>query len=661
MTIERIEQIESHIRCRLQEIFARVGAAEAPLVMQKPPRPELGDVAVPCFPLAKLLRQAPPAIAKQLAGEVTADEVIARADSEGGFLNLYLNPAPLIRATVGQVLTESGRDQEGRRLKGFGGQGAEEKKHVVVEYSSPNTNKPLHLGHVRNNTLGLSVCRILAHAGHDVSAVCLVNDRGIHICKTMVAYQHWGEERDPAQDGRKGDHYVGELYVEFANRFDIEYSRWLQTPAGQERFEAWRAQWEARQAKNKKKSKGSDKPVDLPKLFKSSFEDEYFNNLSPLGAEARELLRRWEAGDEEVRGLWQRMNDWVYEGFDQTYRRLGVAFDKMYYESQTYTLGREVVDQGLEQGLFHRLDDGAAVADYKRLGVPAGQIPYKVLLRGDGTTVYTTQDLGTALARHDELHFDRQVYVVGDEQKHHFRVLFALLALVRPELADACFHLAYGMVNLPEGKMKSREGKVVDADNLMDDMAQLAADELRSRSASGRAHSVSEEDQAEIMRRAEVIAQGAIKFYLLSFNAASTMTFDPQKSIDFLGKTGPYCLNAFARTRSVIERAGGEPALDLELLGKLGTERELNVVRALAAMPDELRRAEQALDPAKVVDAVFEVARAFNQLYTDKDGHPIVTCDNEGLRQARLLLTNAVSAALETGLYLLGIDVLEEM
>jgi arginyl-tRNA synthetase len=655
MSIEKIDQIAHHVRRRLERVFEEAGAGDAPVALQKPPRPELGDFAVPCFPLAKTLRTKPAEIAASLAARVTPDEVVVAAEAEGGFLNLRIDPALVIRVTVGQVLAES---DEG----GYGRGTAAGKLRYLVEYSSPNTNKPLHLGHVRNNVVGLSLCRILAHVGHEVCPVCLVNDRGVHISQTMLAYQRWGAGRDPEAEGTKGDRFVGDLYVEFGRHFDQELDAWLESLEGLARFQSWK---ETRATRLKAGPKGkTEAPLDesaLRKTFRSEVKDEYFNTLSPLGGEARELLRRWEAGDEAVRDLWGRMNGWVYAGFDATYRRLGVRFAKVYYESDTYALGRAVVEQGLERGLFRRLDDGAVVCDYDTLGLRGVQTPYKVLLRSDGTTVYTTQDLGTALARHDEIGFDRQIYVVGDEQKHHFAVLFALLGLVRPALADACHHLAYGMVNLPEGKMKSREGKVVDADDLMDEMATLAAQELRTRSDSARAHAVESGDHVEIDRRAEVIGQAALKFFLLSFNAASTMTFDPAKSIDFLGRTGPYCLNAYARTRSVLAKAGGEPARDLQVLRALGTEREQAAVRALQAMPGEVLRAAETLDPSKVADAVFEVARAFNQLYTDKDGHPIIGCCDADLRAARLLLTTAVGHALRTGLSLLGIDVLEEM
>jgi len=660
MAIERIEQIEQHLTMKLKAAFAALGVADAPVILQRPPKPELGDFAVPCFALAKALRQPPPKIAVELAEKLEPDELLLAAEGEGGFLNLRLDPGGLARLTISQVLDES---RGGDPLRGFGHGHARQRRRYLVEFSSPNTNKPLHLGHVRNNTIGLAICRMLAHAGHDVQSVSLVNDRGVHICKTMLAFQKWNADKTPESAGRKGDHFVGDLYVEFDRRLRDEFAEWFVSEEGLERFERWLTDFKAHQKKQQsaKKAKKAKREKSPCERFASAIEDDYFNTLSALGAETRELLRRWEAEDPDVRALWQKMNAWVIAGFEATYERMGVKFDHIDFESTTYLLGRAVVAAGLEAGHFRELDDGAVVCDYEKLGLKAGQSPFKVLLRGDGTTVYTTQDLGTALSRHDQIGFERMVYVVGDEQKHHFNVLFKLLGLVRPELADACSHLAYGMVNLTDGKMKSREGNVVDADNLFDELAALAEAELRSRSQTGRAHAVDSEDGAEIGRRAEVIAQGAVKFFLLSFNAASTMTFDSKRSIDFLGRTGPYCLNAYARTRQVLAKAGGQPELDPALLARLGSEREQGVVRALMAMPGELARAVDGLDPSKVVDATYEVARGFNQLYTDKEGHPIVDCEDGELRAARLHLTQAVGQALRTGLSLLGIETLEVM
>ena len=653
---DRIAQIEAHVAARVKEAFETVGAADASVVLQRPPRAEMGEFAVPCFPLAAVLRQSPAAIAAQVANAIAPSEMIAGADADGGFVNLRLSTEPLARTVVGDALDSA--DQ----LLGFASGYAAERHRFLLEFSSPNTNKPLHLGHVRNNVLGLAVSRMLSHAGHDVHTVSLVNDRGVHICKTMLAYMLWADGGTPESKGAKGDHFIGDLYVLFSSRFASEYEEWLQTANGVAQFEQWRTEKTKRLSERKEKKKGKAKAPDLSrKAFAKSFEDTYFNKLSELGGQTRDLLRRWEDEDEEVRALWAKMNQWVLDGFEVTYQRMGVQFDSVDYESNTYLHGRAVVETGLADGHFHRLDDGAFVCNYEALGIGSVKTPHKILLRGDGTTVYTTQDLGTALTRHQQIGFDRLVYVVADEQKHHFKVLFALLGLLEPELADVCHHLAYGMVNLPEGRMKSREGTVVDADDLFDEMAALAANELRARAKGGRAHAVRDDDDVEIVRRAEVIAQAAIKFYLLGVTAESGMTFDPKKSIDFLGRTGPYCLNAYARTRQLLAKADASATRDREPLARLVSDRERAVVRALMLMPPEFARALDSFDPSKVALATYEVARAFNQLYTDKDNHPIVSCDDPELRAARLSMVGAVGIAIRTGLYVLGIEVLEQM
>ncbi len=638
MNVTSINGLLEHLRARVSAVLQELGVDDRP-ALTAPPDTEFGDLGLACFPLAQKLRKAPQKIAEDVAQRLHPDDVLASARPVQGYVNLTFSTSALARVVLGEAL---------ERGDSFAGAGVAAPRRFVVEYSAPNTNKPLHLGHVRNNVLGLSVTRLLRHVGHDVVAVNLINDRGVHICKSMLAYERWGDGATPQSAGKKGDFLVGHFYVEFERRFSAEYQAWLQTPAAADEREAWLRTAAGRKSK------------DPAKDFASDFRDEYFNRLSPLGAEAREMLRRWEGEDPGVRALWRRMNGWVYDGFNATYNRMGVAFDKVYYESETYRFGKEIVEDGLREGLFRRLADGAVVCDYARLGIDATEGAYKVLLRADGTSVYTTQDLGTAIRRHDEFGFERMVYVVGDEQRHHFTVLFALLALLRPQLRDACFHLAYGMVNLPEGKMKSREGKVVDADTLMDEMAALAREELQQRADAGRAHAEAL-DEREIALRAERIAQAAIKFHLLSFAAASTIRFDPRKSIDFLGKTGPYCLNAYARTRSLLRRAGGEPALSDAAATALTTERERAVLKALFAFPARLQAAADGLDPVKLSDATFDVARAFNQMYTDKEGHPIEKCADTDLRTGRLLLALAVGHALRVGLRLLGIEPLEEM
>jgi arginyl-tRNA synthetase len=523
----------------------------------------------------------------------------------------------------------------------------------MVEYSAPNTNKPLHLGHLRNNLLGASIAAILGFHGHEVTRVNLVNDRGVHICKSMLAYERWGEGTDPERSKEKGDHLVGRFYVLFDRRFSEEYAAWQQTGPARERLAAW---LESKAGQQAKKAADKGKGAAPEKVFFAKKKDDYFNTESALGAEVREMLRRWEGGDPEVRGLWRRMTDWVLSGFDQTSARMGVGFDHVQYESETYKLGKEIVEEGLEKGVLRRLDDGAVVCDLQQVGLKGE----KVLLRSDGTSVYMTQDLGTALERFDRFKIDQLVYVVGDEQIYHFDVLFRVLGLLRPGLTDACHHLAYGMIRLPEGRMKSREGTVVDADDLMDEMHRLAAAETQARADEGKAHT---EDLTPEERefRAERIGMAAIKYYLLKFTPKKSFEYDPKESIDFLGQTGPYCLFNYARTRSLLRRAGGAPAFDAQTARRLTSDRELEVVRLLMAFPDVVARAASSLDPSRVAEYLFELCKSFAFIFTDKANHPIVTCEDEQLRGARLMMVEAVGNTLRAGLGLLGIETLEEM
>ncbi len=606
-----IAGLHQHLRDRVAAALSALGVDPdaAPVELAPPPKPEMGDLGLPCFALAKLLRKAPPLIAKELAEQLEPDAVIAEVGTAGPYLNLRIDPGALVQIVIGQVLREGDR---------FGGGQAEPAGRWMVEYSAPNTNKPLHLGHVRNNLLGASIHAIIKHLGHQVTRVNLVNDRGVHICKSMLAYDKWGEGTDPVAAGKKGDHLVGDFYVLFDKHFDEEYQA-------------------------------------------ASFDgtkDEFFNSESALGAEVREMLLAWEAEDEGVRQLWQTMNGWVLEGFDRTYERMGVGFDRVQYESQTYKLGKALVQEGLDRGVLSRRDDGAVVCDLSQVGMEGE----KVLLRSDGTSVYMTQDLGTAMERFDEdqRELDQLIYVVGDEQNYHFEVLFKILGLLRSGLTERCYHLGYGMIRLPEGKMKSREGKVVDADDLMDEVHRLARAETEQRAAAGKAHTegISAE---ELDLRAELIGMAALKYFLLKFSPKKSFVYDPKESIDFLGQTGPYCLFNYARTRSLLRRAGGEPEFDAQVVRRLGSERELEIVRLLAAFPDAVARAAKGLDPSRVAEYCFELCKSFAFVFTDKANHPIVTCEDTELRQARLMMAAAVGQTLRVALGLLGIEVLEEM
>jgi arginyl-tRNA synthetase len=626
--------LREHVRRRALAALGELGVKDATVDLAPPPNPAMGDLGFPCFALAKQLRKAPPAIASEVASRITPDEVVAGVSTDKAYVNVRLDPRTLVRTVLRQALGQARR---------FGGDQASPAQSWMVEYSAPNTNKPLHLGHLRNNVIGWSVSQLLAFFGHHVTKINLVNDRGVHICKSMLAYKRWGEGTTPERAGKKGDHLVGEFYVLFDKHYSEEYAAWQQTPAAAAKLEAWQA---------KRKPKESREP----KVFFEEYKDQYFNTESALGAEVRGLLRRWEDGDPETLELWRTMNSWVLAGFEQSYRRMGVSFDHVQLESQTYKLGKALVEEGLERGVLRRLDEGAVVCDLAQVGLKGE----KVLLRSDGTSVYMTQDLGTAAERFDRWKLDRIVYVVGDEQIYHFDVLFRVLGLLRPGLAEACYHLAYGMIRLPEGKMKSREGTVVDADDLMDEIHRLAREESLARADEGKAHTENLSGE-ELEHRAEHIAMAAIKYYLLKFTPRKSFEYDPKESIDFLGQTGPYCLFNYARTRSLLRKAGDEPGFDAAAVDRLGTDRELEIVRRLADWPETVARAVSALDPSRIAEYLFDLCKSFAFIFTDKTNHPIVTCEDEMLRRGRLMLVAAVGHTLWAGLQLLGIEPLEEM
>ncbi|MCC6749188.1 MAG: arginine--tRNA ligase [Deltaproteobacteria bacterium] len=639
-----VDGILTHLKARVAEALRQLGA-EAPVELAPPPQPELGDFGFPCFALAKSLRKAPPLIAKELAALIAPDALVAEVGTAGAYVNLRLRREALVQVVLREVLSEQAR---------YGAGQARPPQQVMVEYSSPNTNKPLHLGHLRNNLLGASVAALLRHVGHAVTRINLVNDRGVHICKSMLAYQKWGGGADPERAGVKGDHFVGDSYVAFEKRFAEEYAAWQQSDLARSKVAAWLESPDGLVA-TKAKAKDPSAP-DPEKAYFDGFKDEYFNALSPLGAEVRQMLVRWEQGDGEVTALWEKMNAWVLSGFEATYRRMGVAFEETQYESQTYKLGKELVHEGLAKGVLARRPDGAVVCDLAQVGLQGE----KVLLRGDGTSVYMTQDLGTALERFDSRHLDRLIYVVGDEQNYHFEVLFKVLGLLRPGMTERCHHLSYGMIRLPEGRMKSREGTVVDADDLMDEVHALARQETLAKAEEGKAH-VADLSDAELEHRAEQIGLAALKYFLLKFSPRKSFEYDPKESIDFLGQTGPYCLFNYARTRSLMRKAGGEPVYRAEAAARVGSDQELAVVRLLYAFPEVVARAAQTYDPSRVAEYLFELCKGFAFIFTDKTNHPIVTCEDAELREGRLMLAAAVSHTLRTGLGLLGIEALEEM
>ncbi len=555
-----------------------------------------GDLTLVVFPYLKMSRKAP---------EVTANEIGAwlkeNVDSVGdynavnGFLNIVVN-----QNHWGDVLNQIAADPD------YGIKKADDNSDLVmVEYSSPNTNKPLHLGHVRNNLLGYSLSRILEANGHKVVKTNIVNDRGIHICKSMLAWQKWGDGVTPEKAGKKGDHLIGDFYVLFDKKYKEE----------------------------------------LNKLMKErGLSQEEAEAQSELMAEARDLLRRWEAGDEEVRRIWAMMNSWVYAGFDETYKRLGVDFDKIYYESDTYLEGKDLVLGGLEEGIMYRKEDGSVWADLTPYG-----LDHKLLLRKDGTSVYMTQDIGTAKLRYQDYPIDKMIYVVGNEQNYHFQVLSILLDRLGFKWGKDLTHFSYGMVELPNGKMKSREGTVVDADDLIDAMIASAAETSAER--------FKDMDKAEAAEVARMVGLGALKYFLLKVDPKRNMLFNPEESIDFNGNTGPFLQYTYARIRSVIRKAGDEYNINMESTA-VPNAKESALIQKVAEFPSVVEQAGRAYSPALIANYAYALAKEYNQFYHD---YSIMREEDKEVRLLRLKLSDVVSRTLRQAVALLGMEMPERM
>ncbi|MDX2496361.1 MAG: arginine--tRNA ligase [Desulfobacterales bacterium] len=567
-----------------------LGQIPEPLELGFPPDTELGHFAVGCFPLAKQFRKSPAEIAKIISEKITPDDVIHKVNASGPYLNIRLLPGVLFGEFCSEIIsknTKYGESSVGKSMRG------------MVEYLSPNTNKPLHLGHLRNGALGLSISRILETTGHRVVKANLVNDRGVHICKSMLAWKRWGIGSTPESEGLKGDHFVGSWYVRFA----------------QEAVE------------------------------NQTLEDD-----------VQTMLQQWEADDPETLKLWETMNTWVYDGFAETYKNFGLEFDVFFYESDTYKMGKDVIQKGLEEHVFSKDDHDNTVfhLPVAEFGQEKGGEAKKVtLLRPDGTSLYITQDVATSILKIEEHKLYFSIYVVGSEQEYHFKCLFQILDALGYEWAKDCHHLSYGMVYLPEGKMKSREGKIVDADILIAEMKKLAADEIRQRDPEGRL------SDDEINHRAEKIGIGAVKFYLLRVRPTQTINFDPAESISFDGFTGPYCQYAYARISGILAKAQNS-GTDLEGcdFSLLGNPEELSLLQRLIQFPEEIHDAAQGFNPSKIAVHIFNTAKAFNQFYNK---HHVLRAGNETLVTARLALIKATAIVLKKGLNLLGIEVLENM
>lgn len=556
-----------------------------------------GDYTVVVFPFLRASKQKPEATA-QAIGEwlVRNVDVVTGFNVVKGFLNLTVDAAFRRTELLEQAVDEN---------FGFTAATADSPL-VMVEYSSPNTNKPLHLGHVRNNLLGYSLSKILEAAGNRVVKTNIVNDRGIHICKSMLAWQKWGDGCTPESTGKKGDHLIGDFYVLFDKHYKAEVA-------------------------------------DL--MAQGMTEDEA-KNEAPLMREAREMLVRWEQNDPEVRRLWQTMNGWVYEGFDETYKRLGVGFDKIYYESETYLEGKELVLKGLEEGKMYRREDGSVWADLKENGLDE-----KLLLRKDGTSVYMTQDIGTAKLRYRDFPINKMIYVVGNEQNYHFQVLSILLDRLGFEWGKDLTHFSYGMVELPSGKMKSREGTVVDADDLMDTMEQQAAE-----TAADRFKDMTPEQARETAR---MVGMGALKYFLLKVDPKKNMLFNPAESIDFNGNTGPFLQYTYARIQSVLRRAGGVKVADFNAENvAVPSDKEATLIRKAGDFPGVVKEAARSYSPALIANYCYDLAKEYNQFYHD---YPILKEEDTARRNLRLLLSYTVARTLKSAASLLGMEMPERM
>ncbi|MCB0522412.1 MAG: arginine--tRNA ligase [Lewinellaceae bacterium] len=576
-----------------------------------------GDYTVVTFPFTRFAKKKPGEIAEEL-GQYLVENVqeIVRFNVVQGFLNLVVNDSfwrEFVLETAGK--------------QAFGTQPNNGRK-VMIEYCSPNTNKPLHLGHIRNILLGWSCSQLYEAAGYDVVKVQIINDRGIAICKSMLAWQKFGHGATPESTGTKSDHFVGDYYVMFEQKFQEEYKAWQASDVGQTTF--------------KEKAKEGQDEAQFFKDFKNT----YFNEHSQLGKEAREMLQLWEAHDPATMELWRKMNGWVYEGFEETFKKLGVSFDKYYYESNTYLLGKDIVDQGLASGAFYKKDDGSVWID-----LTDAKLDHKVLLRSDGTSVYMTQDLGTAQMRYKDFGAEKMVYVVADEQNYHFQVLFEILKRLGEPYANGLYHLNYGMVDLPTGKMKSREGTVVDADDLI---AEVIAEATAAAHERGEIAALPQAEQDDMIRK---IALAALKFHIIKVGPQKRMVFDPKESVDLQGQTGPFIQYAYVRISSVLRKAGDADTSAAANYQKLeALEKEL--AGQLYRFPELVVNAAETYDPSLVANYCYDLAKNFHRFFTE---HSILRAESEEAKAFRLQLSKAIANVLKTGMGLLGIEMPERM
>lgn len=577
-----------------------------------------GDFTFVIFPLVKQLKKSPLEIGNTLGNWLIVNEPkIVGFETIQGFLNVTLSDKFWLDTL--KLITET---------LAFGTQPANNKK-VLVEFSSPNTNKPLHLGHIRNILLGWSCSKILAANGYDVIKTQVINDRGIAVCKSMLAWQKFGNGATPESTSVKGDHFVGDFYVRFETEFKKEFELFQKSPQGIELLATQRK---------------AEQDVDI---FWKEYKNKYFNEYSLLGAEAKEMLLKWESGDEDTKSLWQTMNAWVYTGFNATYDKLGVNFDSLYYESDTYLLGKKAVEDGLIKGVFYRQDDGSVWVNLEDVGMDR-----KIVLRSDGTSVYMTQDIGTAQQRYEDFGVDKMVYTVADEQDYHFKVLFEILKRLGEPYAEGLHHLSYGMVDLPTGKMKSREGTVVDADDLVEEVINEARNMSSER---GEITALPKDEQEDILRK---IGMAALKFFIIKVQPKKRMIFDPKESVDMQGQTGPYIQNAYVRIQSIKRKAGKDILEDGWTMYVDLEEPEKALIKHLLIFPNVVKEAGEQYDPSSIANFAYNLAKAFHRFYHDVR---ILNAETEEAKAFRSKLSEEVGKVLFTAFDLLGIEMPDRM
>ena len=596
--MEIADKIMKAVQAVIEELYGQ--QVPEKMVQLQETRAEFeGQLTLVVFPFLKMSKKAPEATAQEIGEQLVArvPEVISKFNVIKGFLNLTINPAQWIE------LLESIQQNP---TFGFTPV-TDQSPLVMIEYSSPNTNKPLHLGHVRNNLLGWALANVMQANGNKVVKTNIVNDRGIHICKSMLAWLKYGNGETPETSGKKGDHLIGDYYVAFDKHYREE----------------------------------------VKELVAKGMDEEQAKQEAPLIKEAHEMLVKWEQNDPEVRGLWKKMNEWEYAGFDETYKALGVSFDKIYYESNTYLEGKEKVEEGLEKGFFYRREDGSVWADLTKEGLDE-----KLLLRSDGTSVYMTQDIGTAKLRFQDYPIDKMIYVVGNEQNYHFQVLSILLDKLGFKWGKDLVHFSYGMVELPNGKMKSREGTVVDADDLIAtmiaDARQMSADKVN------KLEGITEEEAQEIAR---IVGMGALKYFILKVDARKNMLFNPEESIDFNGNTGPFIQYTYARIRSILRKAGEVNLADLAKDTEL-SDKEISLIQHLQGFQAAVKQAGTDYNPSCIANYCYELVKEYNQFYHD---FSVLREEDEKKRQFRIALSAAVSQVIKNGMGLLGIEVPERM